>query len=122
MRDLTIITKTSLDVEKCLEQIKTIYGGAKGNKNQINVGKPPKSLYILFPSIKKYDKSEHWDEDELKNLPDEYDYFTNIEFHLTSVSKKVVKALQSAYPDMIIEDEDGKFYSIDEYITAEFDY
>ena len=92
MRDLTFITKTPLEMGKCLDEIKKFYKGACGNEFQIQVGKPPKSLYIWFPSIKKYDPSEYWDEEELKDLPENFDYFTNVEFHLSSVAKQVVKS------------------------------
>ena len=122
MRDLTFITKKPLELEKCLEQIKTIFKGAKGNGHNIYIGKSLKSLYIWFPSIKKYDPSEYWDEEELKNLPEDFKYFTSVEFHLTSVSKQVVKALESLYPEMIVEDENGNFYSITKYLDTTFEY
>lgn len=121
MRDLTLITKSPLEINKCLEKIKTVFDEAIGNKDQICFGESPNSLYIWFPSLKKYDPKEVWYEEE-ETLPSDYEYFTSVTFHLTSISKQVVKLLEPLYPDMIIEGENGNFYSIQEYLIAEFDY
>ncbi len=72
--------------------------------------------------IEKYDPDEYWDEDDLKDIPEEYNYFTNLEYHLTSVSKNFVKALQPLYPDMLIQDDDSKVFTIEEYLNCNFDH
>ena len=122
MRDLTFITKKPLEMGKCLEQIKTIYKGATGNECQIQIGKPPKSLYIWFPSTDLNDPIEAIDMvEDIVKIPFEHPYFTHIDFHLLKTLQTVVCLISPLYPEMIIWTDEDKFYSIEEYLNADFE-
>ena len=72
--------------------------------------------------IKKYDPSEYWGEDQLKDIPKDYNYFTTLNYPLTCVTKNFVRALQTLYPDMLIQDAYLKVYTIEEYLNCKFDH
>ncbi len=122
MRDIFFVTKEPMNVEDCYKEISKIYKKAEKLNEQISLDNYPKSALMWFPSLKKYDPSEYWGEDELENIPEDYNYFTNLEYHLTCVSKNFVRALQPLYPDMLIQDAYLKVYTIEEYLNCKFDH
>ena len=122
MRDIFFVTKEPMNVEDCYKEISKIYKKAEKLNEQISLDNYPKLALMWFPSLKKYDPSEYWGEDELENIPDDYNYFTNLEYHLTCVSKNFVRALQPLYPDMLIQDAYLKVYTIEEYLNCKFDH
>lgn len=123
MRNAVLYTKTPINAVKCLEQIKTIFKGAKGNGHQIYISKPPKSLYIWFPSTDLNDPIEAIDMiEDIDKIPFEHPYFTHIDFHLLKTLQTVVSLISPLYPEMIIWTDDDKFYSIEEYLNADFEY
>ena len=122
MRDIFFVTKEPMNVEDCYKEISKIYKKAEKLNKQISLDNYPKSALMWFPSLKKYDPSEYWGEDELENIPEDYNYFTNLEYHLTCVSKNFVRALQPLYPDMLIQDAYLKVYTIEEYLNCKFDH
>ena len=123
MRNAVLYTKTPMDAVKCLEQIKTIYKGATVNECQIQIGKPPKSLYIWFPSTDLNDPIEAIDMvEDIEKIPFEHPYFTHIDFHLLKTLQTVVGLISPLYPEMIIWTDEDKFYSTEEFINTEFDF
>ena len=122
MRDIFFVTKEPMNVEDCYKEISKIYKKVEKLNEQISLDNYPKSALMWFPSLKKYDPSEYWGEDELENIPEDYNYFTNLEYHLTCVSKNFVRALQPLYPDMLIQDAYLKVYTIEEYLNCKFDH
>jgi hypothetical protein len=122
MRDIFFVTKEPMSFEDCYEAIKKVYKKVEKYNDEICVTNTPKSAYMWFPSLKKYDPSEYWGDDELENIPEDYNYFTNLEYHLTCVSKNFVRALRPLYPDMLIQDDYLKVYTIEEYLNYKFDH
>ena len=123
MRDIFFVTKEPMNLKDCFEAISKVYKSADTGIGVICLDRPaPKSAYMWFPSLKKYDPSEYWGDDELENIPEDYNYFTNLEYHLTCVSKNFVRALQPLYPDMLIQDAYLKVYTIEEYLNCKFDH
>jgi hypothetical protein len=123
MRDIFFVTKEPMSLEYCFEAISKVYKSADTGIGVICLDRPaPKSAYMWFPSLKKYEPGEVWEEDDLKDVPDDYNYFTNLEYHLSCVSKNFVRALRPLYPDMLIQDGDSKVYTIEEYLNCKFDH
>ena len=122
MRDIFFVTKEPMSFEDCYEAIKKVYKKVEKYNDEICVTNTPKSAYMWFPSLKKYDPSEYWGDDELENIPDDYNYFTTLNYHLTCVTKNFVRALQTLYPDMLIQDAYLKVYKIEEYLNCKFDH
>ena len=122
MRDIFFVTKEPMSLDDCYIAIKKVYKKSEKSNCKISLYGAPKSAHMWFPSLKKYDPSEYWGDDELENIPEDYNYFTNLEYHLTCVSKNFVRALQPLYPDMLIQDGDSKVYTIEEYLNCKFDH
>ena len=122
MRDIFFVTKEPMILDDCYIAIKKVYKKSEKSNCKISLYGAPKSAFMWFPTFKKYDPSEVWEEDDLKDIPEDYNYFTNLEYHLTCVSKNFVRALQPLYPDMLIQDGDSKVYTIEEYLNCKFDH
>jgi len=123
MRNAILYTKTPLEMDKCLEQIKIMYKGARGNEYQIHLGKPPKCLYVWFPSTDLSDPIEALDMvEDIDKIPFEHPYFTHIDFHLLNTLQNVLKTISTLYPEMMIWTDDDKFYTCEEFLNTTFDF
>lgn len=114
MRNSVLFTKEPIDIQKCFLQIKTIYKGAKLNESCISIGKPPKSLYIWFPSSDYNDPIEQIDLEKNNNIMFKNPCITHVDFHLLLSLKNVIKAISIYYPEMIIWTDDDNYYTISE--------
>ena len=122
MRNAVLYTKTPIEMEKCLYEIKKVYKGASGNEKQILVGKPPKSLYIWFPSTDLSDPVEAAEMiEDIDKIPFENPHFTHIDFHTLKSLQSVVNLIVPIYPEVIIWTDEDKFYSATDFCRANFD-
>ena len=122
MRDLFIISKDNLDIDECFNLIKETYKDAQKLNDEICVAKPPRSFYLWFPSSLRGAEKTSLTEDELKDVPKDYKFFTNLEFHFSGVAKNVVQALSKKFADLIIMLDCGTVYSADSFIKENFDF
>ena len=123
MRNAVLYTEKPLEMEKCLQQIKTVYKNVGGSEFQIYIGKSPKSIAIWLPSTDLSDPVETLDmTEDIDKIPFENPYFTHIDFHSLKMLQAAVKVIIPLYPEMIIWTDDDKFYSTEEFINTEFDF
>lgn len=120
MRNAVFYTKIPMDIKTCYDAIKTYYKGAKNSDVNICIGKPPKSLYIWFPSTDLNDPIEAADMmEDIDKIPFEFPYFTHIDFHTMDTLQNVVKTIISLYPELIIWTDDDKFYTAEEFVNIQ---
>ncbi|MBQ7153174.1 MAG: hypothetical protein IJR83_04460 [Clostridia bacterium] len=127
MRDIFLITKERITWGKCKETIKSVFPKAEGSNSFVLIGKSPKTIQIWFDDTESGDRLTDTQQDATdftdetkKQIPFPNGYVTNVEFHLKKEAAKLVKALETLYPELyIIDDEDNVFSAKDYLIHVE---
>ena len=127
MRDIFLITKDRITWDKCKETIISVFPNADGDDAFVFIGDYPKTIQIWFDDTESGDRltdtqldaTDFLDETK-KQIPFPNGYWMNVEFHLKKEAAKLVKALETLYPELfIIDDEDNVFSAKDYLIHVE---
>ena len=127
MRSIAILTNKRITQEDGLRLLKGKIAGVRSWGDNICTMKNPKSAY-LYLETGDPEKDEPIPEEWLDKLPSKGFHCVDVEYHLSSVTKRIVEALMGEYPDMyvvvdeIFEDGDIRVVTAEDYLKMEFDW
>ena len=128
MRSIAILTNKRITQEDGLRLLKGKIAGIRQNgADELCATRFPKSVFLFFETGDP-EKDEPIPEEWLDKLPSKGFHCVDVEYHLSSVTKRIVEALMGEYPDMyvvvdeIFEDGDIRIVKAEEYLKMEFDW
>ena len=118
MKTIVLLTEKTIERNKVSSTIKTFYKDA-GFFNESNehlwVGKYPNEFEIVFTPEDMMDEESGYTKEEIDSVPFPA-YLTSINYHELDFVKTLVKLLYKEYPSMLIDNDDGKISTVDEFL------